>query len=149
MQMIVRFFATAAGNCILGCFQLHNHTGEPLRQSVVDVPRHSISFFEDRSPLALLGKFIELKREHDLVSERLGQLDFLRPIRRTIDMANANKASDSSTYQKGHCEKSLCAVSFQMLTPIAVNARFSLYVFADHRTCREKQLLNYCVLFPE
>ena len=87
--------------------------------------------------------------EHDLVSERLGQLDFLRPIRRTIDMANANKASDSSTHQKRHCEKSLCAVSFQMLTPIAVNARISLDVIANHRTCCEKQFLNYCVLFPE
>src|ERR1700719_501160 len=147
--MIVRFLTGTEGNCILGCFQLHNHTGKTLRERVVNVARHSISFFEDRSPLALLGKLIESKREHDLVGERLGQLDFLRPIRRTIDMANANKASDLSTHQKRHCEKPLCAVSFQMLTPIAVNARISLDVIANHRSCREKQLLNYCVLFPE
>src|SRR2546422_10201563 len=110
MQMSVGFLARAARNSILGCFQLHDHTGETLGERIVNVTRHSISFFEDRSPLTLLGKFIELKREHDLVGEGLGQLDFLRPIRRTIDMANANKASDLSTHQKRHCEKSLCAV---------------------------------------
>src|SRR6266478_4352854 len=147
--MSVPFLATAARNCILGCFQLHNHTGKALGERVVDVPRHSISFFEDGSPLVLFGKFIELNGKHDLMGECLGQLDFLRPIRRTIDMADANKASDLSTHQKRYCEKPLCAVSFQMLTPIAVNARISLDVIANHRTCREKQFLNYCVLFPE
>src|SRR5438477_1169381 len=147
--MSVPFLATAARNCILGCFQLHNHTGETLGERVVNVPRHSVSFFKDRCALTLLGELIELKREHDLVRECLGQLDFLRPIRRTIEMANANKASDLSTHQKRHCEKSLCAVSFQMLTPIAVNARISRDVIANHRTCREKQFLHYCVLFPE
>src|SRR6267378_3859390 len=147
--MSVRFLATAARNCILGCFQLHNHPGETLRERVVNVPCHSVSFFKDRCALTLLGKFIELKREHDLVGEGLGQLDFLRSIRRTIDMANANKASDLSTHQQWHCEKPLCAVSFQMLTPIAANAWISLDVIANHRTCREKQFLNYCVLFPE
>ena len=63
MQMIVRFLATAARNRILGCFQLHNHTGETLRERVVDVARHSISFFEDRRPLTLLGKLIELNAQ--------------------------------------------------------------------------------------
>ena len=72
MQMIVRFLAAAAGNRILGCFQLHNHTGETLRESVVNVARHSISFFEDRSSLTLVGKLIELNGKHDLVGERLG-----------------------------------------------------------------------------
>ena len=63
MQMLVRFLARAAGNRILGCFQLHNHAGETLRERVVNVPRHSISFFENRGPLALLGKFIELNAQ--------------------------------------------------------------------------------------
>ena len=35
------------------------------------VARHSISFFEDRRSLTLLCKLIELKREHDLMRERL------------------------------------------------------------------------------
>src|SRR5438309_3636499 len=110
--MIVRFLATAAGNRILGCFQLDNHTGETLRERVVYVPRHSVSLFKDSCALTLLGKFVELKRKHDLVGECLSQLDLLRTIRRTIDVANANKASDLSTHQKRHCQKPLCAVSF-------------------------------------
>src|SRR5439155_10523357 len=123
--------------------------GKTLCERVVNVTRHSISFFENRSPLTLLGELVELKREHDLVGERLGQFDLLRPIRRTIDMANANKAFDLSTHQKRHCQKPLCPVSFQMLTPIPAHAGISLDVIANHRTCREKQFLNYCVLFPE
>src|SRR5207302_6813906 len=124
-------------------------TGETLRERVVYVPRHSVSLFKDSCALTLLGKFVELKRKHDLVGECLSQLDLLRTIRRTIDVANANKASDLSTHQKRHCQKPLCAVSFQMLTPIAVHARISLDVITNHGTCREKQFLNYCVLFPE
>src|ERR1700730_18067241 len=147
--MIVRFLAIPGGDSILGCFQLHNHTGETLGERIMNVARHSISFFEDRSPLTLLGKLIESKRKHDLMGERLRQFNLLRPIRRTIDMANANKASDLSTHQKRLSEKPLCAVSFQMLTPLAVNARISLDIIANHRTCREKQFLNDCVLFPE
>jgi hypothetical protein len=115
----------------------------------MNVARHSISFFEDRSPLTLLGKLIESKRKHDLMGERLRQFNLLRPIRRTIDMANANKASDLSTHQQRHSEEPLCAISFQMLTPIADNARISVNVIANHGTGREKQFLNYCVLFPE
>ena len=147
--MVVRLFTGTACDCVLGCFQLDNHTGEALGEGVVNVPRHSVSFFKDRCPLTLLGEFVQLKREHDLVGECLGQLDFLRPIRRTIDMANANKAFDVSSHQKRHSEKSFCAVSLQMLTPIAANARISLDVIANHRTCREKQFLNDCVLLPE
>src|SRR6202022_3299595 len=94
--MSVRFLAGTAGDCILGCFQLHNDASKTLRERVVDVPRHSISFFKDCRALTLLGKLIELKRKHHLMGQCLGQLDFLRPIRRTIDMPNANKASDLS-----------------------------------------------------
>src|SRR5580693_858899 len=147
--MIIRFLATAAGNCILDCFQLNDHAGEPLRERVMDVPRHAISFFEDRSAAPLLSKLIELKRQHDLMGQCLGQFYLLRPIRCTIDMANANKASNLSTYQQWHCEKPLCAVSFQMLRPIAVNARISIDIIANDWTCCEKQFLNYGVLFPE
>ena len=43
------------GNSILGCFQLHNHASETLRERVVNVPRHSISFFENRGAPTLLG----------------------------------------------------------------------------------------------
>jgi hypothetical protein len=69
--MIVSFLATTAGNRILGRFQLHNHTGKTLRESVVNIARHPISFFENGSALALLGKLIELKRKHDLMGEGL------------------------------------------------------------------------------
>src|SRR5437899_1777007 len=148
-QMLVRFFTGTAHDCILRCFQLHDHTSETLGEGVVDVPRHSISFFKDCGPLTLLGEIVELKREHDLVRQCLGQFDFLRPIRSTIDVANANKASDLSSHQKRHCEKPLCAVSFQMFTPIAANARISVDVIANHGTCGEKQFLNYCGPFPK
>src|SRR4030095_5631002 len=98
MQMIVRFLAIPARNRILGCFQLHNHAGETLRKRVVNVPRHSISFFEDRSPLALLGKLIELNSKHDLMGECLGQFDLLRAIRSTVGMADSNKTLNMSTH---------------------------------------------------
>src|SRR6266851_7603549 len=148
VQMFVCVLAGTVGDRILGGFQLHDHTGKTLRERVVDVSRHPVSFFKDRGALTLLGELIELKREHDLVCERLSQFYFFWPVRRTIDVANANEASDVSTHQKRHSEKPLCAVSFQMLTQIAANARISCDVVANHRTSREKQLLDYRVPFP-
>ena len=71
MQMSIRFLARAARDCILGCFQLHNYPGETLRERIVNVPRHPISFFEDCRALALLGKLVEAKRKHDLMGQRL------------------------------------------------------------------------------
>src|SRR6476619_7641862 len=149
MQMIVRFLAIPAGNRILGCFQLNNHTGKTLRERVVNVTRHSISFFKNRSPLTLLGELVELKREHDLMGERLGQFDLLRPIRRPIDMANPSKAFDLSTHQKRYCQKPLGPVSFQILTPLAINAGISLDVVANDRTCRKEQFPDYRILLPQ
>src|SRR4026208_101139 len=96
MQMLVRFFATTVGNSILGCFQLHNHASETLRERVVNVPRHSISFFENRGAPTLLGELIELKRKHDLLGECLRQFDSLGPIKPTIEMANTDKTPDLS-----------------------------------------------------
>ena len=58
-------------NRFFGRFQLHNHTSETLRQRIVDIARHSISFLEHGGPLALLGKLIELNGKHRLVGERL------------------------------------------------------------------------------
>src|SRR5437870_761514 len=69
-QMIVCFLATTTRNGILSCFQLYNYTGETLREGIVNVSCHSIALFEDRSSLPLLGKLIELKREHNLMRER-------------------------------------------------------------------------------
>src|SRR3982074_1159645 len=147
--MIVRFLAIPAGDRILCCFQLHNHTGETLGERIMNVARHSISFFENRGPLTLFGKLIELKGKHDLVGRRLGQFNLFWPLSCPVAMTNANKAPDLSTHQKRHCEKPLCAVSFQVLTPITVNARISVDVTPTPRTCREQQFLNYCVLLPE
>src|ERR1700704_6304698 len=104
--MRVRFFSGAAGNCILGCLQLHNHTGKTLRERVVNVARHSISFFEDCGAATLLGKFIELKRKHHLMGERLSQFDLLRPIRGLVGVADSNKSPNLSTDQKWNSEKS-------------------------------------------
>ena len=38
---------------ILGRFQLHDHTGEPLRKRIVNIARHSIAFSEHGSLPAL------------------------------------------------------------------------------------------------
>src|SRR6476646_3975994 len=119
--MIVRFFATATRNRILGCFQLHNYTGETLRERVVDVARHSISFFEDRSSLTLLGKLVQLNGKHDLKGEGLGQFNLFGPVNCTIGMSNSDKTSDLSTHHKPDPEKSFCSFSLQILAPLAVN----------------------------
>src|SRR6476660_1386445 len=100
MQMFVRILLLAGGNRILGRFQLHNHPSETLRERVVDVSRHSISFGEDCALLALFGKLIELNSEHRLVSKRLRQSDLLRPIRRPIAMANTDDSFDLPAYQR-------------------------------------------------
>jgi len=42
-----------------------------LGKCIVNVPRHSISFFENRGAPTVLGQLIELKRKHDLMGERL------------------------------------------------------------------------------
>src|SRR6202040_761605 len=125
MQMLVRLPARTAGNCILSCFQLHNHAGKTLRESVVNIPCHPISFFENRGPPALLGELIELKRKHDLMGECLRQFDFLGPIKPTIEMANTDKTPDLSADQNRNCQKSFRAHSLKILTPLAINARIS------------------------
>ena len=71
MQMFVRLLLLAFRDCILGRLQLHNHSREALRERVVDVACHSISFLEHGRLLALRGKLIELNREHRLVRECL------------------------------------------------------------------------------
>src|SRR2546423_9622001 len=149
MQVIVHFFATATRNRILGCFQLHNHTSETLRERVVDITRHSISLFEDCSMLSLLGKLVQLNGKHDLMGEGLGQFNVLRPISCSIGMSDSDKTSDLSTYQKRDREKSFCAFSLQILAPFAINPRISLNVFANHRGRRKKQLLNGRILLPK
>src|SRR5262249_57339529 len=47
-QMLVHFLAAAGCDCIFSRFQLHNHSGETLCECVVNIARHSISFFKDR-----------------------------------------------------------------------------------------------------
>src|ERR1700720_4448774 len=98
MQMLVPFPARTAGNCILGCFQLHNHASETLSERVVNVPRHSISFFENRGAPTLLGQLIELKSKHHSMGEGLRQFHFLGLINPTIEMANTDKTPDLSTH---------------------------------------------------
>src|SRR6476620_9095605 len=147
--MIVSFLAPAVGNRILGCFSLPNYTSETLRERVVDVPRHAISFFEDRSSLTLLGKLVQLNGKHDLMGEGLGQFNVLRPISCSIGMSDSDKTSHLSTYQKRDCKKSFCAFSLQIIAPFGFDTRISLQVFANHRACRKKEFLDYSVLFPK
>src|SRR5882724_2982294 len=142
MQMIVRFFATTARKRILGCFQLHNYTGETLCERVVDVSRHSISFFEHRSSLMLLGKLVELYGKHDLMGKRLGQFNLLGPIGYSVGMSNSDKTSDLPTYQERDPQKSLCSFPLQILLPLAVTPRTSVNVFAKDGARRKKQLLD-------
>ena len=60
--------------------ELDTFLNEALRQCVVDVSRHSIAFFQDRGEPALVGKLIQLKGEHRLVSKRLRQFNLLGPV---------------------------------------------------------------------
>src|SRR5438552_18558376 len=104
MQMSIRFLATAAGNRVLRCFQLYNYSGETLREGVVNVTRHSISFFDDSGALTLLGKLIESKRQHDLMRERLGQFYLLRPIRSVFEIANAYNTLHAAPDRTRNCQ---------------------------------------------
>src|SRR5439155_19414323 len=108
---------------------------------------HSISFFEDGSAPALLGKLIELKGKHDLVRQRLGQFNLLWPIGCQVAVADSNKTPNLSTHQNRNSQKSFCPLSLQIVAPHARNSRISLQVFANHRTSREKKFLDYGVLF--
>src|ERR1700730_1413268 len=146
--MFVCFLARVEGDRVLGRLQLHDHTGEALRERVMNVAGHSISFFENGRSVALLSKFIQLKGEHHLMSERLSQLDFFRPIRTAIEMANANKTSDLSTYEHRNRKKSFCPSSLQVISPIATNSGISLDVITNHGSSCENQFLHDRVLFP-
>ncbi len=69
--MFVRFLAAITVDCVFDRFQLHNYAGETLCECVVNVARHSISFFQNGRLPALFGKFIELNSQHRLMRERL------------------------------------------------------------------------------
>src|ERR1700682_1510744 len=102
MQMFVRLLLLTVRCRILGRFQLHDHSGETLRERVMNVARHSISFFENGRQTALLGKLIELNCQHGLMGERLGQFDLLRLIRWPISMTNSDESSDMPADQGGY-----------------------------------------------
>ncbi len=99
MQMFVRPLLMPARDCILSRLQLHNHSGKALRQRVVNVSSHPVSFSEDGRKLALLGKLIKLNCERRLVSERLRQFDLLRPVGRPSSMTNADNSFNLSAHQ--------------------------------------------------
>src|SRR6266404_971109 len=147
--MIVRFLAIPARNRIFGCFQLDNHAGKTLCERVVNVARHSIAFFEDRRAPTLLGKLIELKREHDLMGERLGQFNLLRPIRGLVAVADSDKSPNLATNQKWNSEKSLRSFFLQIVAPLGSNTRISLHIVANDWPPCEKQFLDNWVLFPK
>ena len=71
LQMLVGFLTPATCDRVLCRFQLHNYASETLREGVVNVSCHSISFFQNGGLPALLGEFIELNCQHRLVRERL------------------------------------------------------------------------------
>ena len=58
LEMMEGVLLVAFGRCVVGRLQLNDHTGEALRQGVVDISRHSIAFFQDRGEPALVGKLI-------------------------------------------------------------------------------------------
>ena len=72
--MLVGFLTPATCDRVLCRFQLHNYASETLREGVVNVSRHSISFFQNGGLPALLGEFIELNCQHRLVRERVEQM---------------------------------------------------------------------------
>ena len=60
--MLVGFLTLAARDCILSRFQLHNYAGETLRERIVNVSRHPISFFQDGGLPALLSNRLVRER---------------------------------------------------------------------------------------
>src|SRR6266536_4903813 len=104
--MLISFLAPATTDCILGRFQLYDHAGETLGERIVDIARHSISFFQNGGLPALLGKFIELNCQHRLVRERLSQFDFFRSIRRPVAVTNTDEAFHASANQGRNPQKS-------------------------------------------
>src|SRR5207237_9215280 len=105
--------ATAACHCILGRFQLHDYTRKTLRQRIVNVARHSVSFFENSCLAALLGKFIELNRQHGLVCERLRQFDLLRSIRGSLAVTNTDEPCHASAHKVGILRNFLVPSAFK------------------------------------
>jgi len=63
----------------LGCFQLHDHSGESLSQRVVNVARHPVALRRDRSFTALFRQSHQLETQHGLMRHRPRQLDFFLP----------------------------------------------------------------------
>src|SRR5947199_10774919 len=64
-------------------------------------------------------------------------------------MAKPNIPPHLSTHQNRNCQKPFCSPSLQIVGPLAVHTRIGLPLVANHRTRREKQFLNYCILFPK
>src|SRR5438876_7546514 len=110
--MLVGFLSTATRDCILGRFELHNYAGETLRESIVDISRHPISFFQNRSLPALLGKFLELNCQHRLMSEGLRQFVFFRAVRRPVAMTNPDEPFHTPAHQRRTPQEFLCPSRF-------------------------------------
>src|SRR5207249_7531278 len=105
--MLIRFLATATGDCVLRRFQLHDYAGEPLSQRIVNVARHPVALSQDGSLATLLGKFMELNCQHRLVGQCLRQFDLLRPIRWAFTVTNADEPFHAAAYQRGYSQELL------------------------------------------
>ena len=75
--MFVSLLRQSLGLRVRRSLQLHDHAGESLRQRVVNVAGHAITFRNHGRLTALLRQTHQLKRQHRLMSQRPGEFDFL------------------------------------------------------------------------
>src|SRR5438093_9104527 len=129
--MLIRFLTTATCDCIVSRFQLNNHASEPLRERIMNIASHPISFFQNGCLPASLGKFIELNCQHRLVSERLRQFNLFRPIRWPVAVANPDESFNSPAHKGWNPQELLSSPRQQILAKICGNMGIMFYVFAD------------------
>src|SRR5207245_3209267 len=148
LQMLVRLLAPATRDGVLQRFQLHDYASESLRQGIVDVACHPISFFQNGCLPASLGKLIELNGQHRLMCERLCQFDFFRSIGRSVAVTNPDESFHTTAYQSWNSQKILRSARFQILAKIIGGVRIMFHIFARDGRSGKKQLAKSWILLP-
>src|SRR5207248_8063773 len=114
LNAVCRFGKIFLRNSAFGCFQLHDDASEALRERIVNVAGHAISFRHDGRLAALLRQAHQLNSQHGLVGQRLGQFDFVFLKRALLRETDADDSGNTSGDQHWDEENGPDTQSLQM-----------------------------------
>src|SRR5262245_58851050 len=113
-------------------FHLHDHPGEPLSERVVNISRHTGSLFENGSLTLLLYDLLAMRRQHDVMGQRLSELDLIGSIGSLFQMMNTDKPAKLPGHKHRYRHESLALVAFQIFAEFRLEPCIPFNIVDDY-----------------